>query len=111
MHPQSNYDRAVCRVEQKIRFFVHLGIYTLVNGLLVTVNLIKTPQNLWFYWPLCGWGIGIVLHAWRVFSSSELSGFRQRMIEREMKKQSGPETTFSENPSTTSPESNTSKKP
>ena len=30
--------------------------------LLIAVNLLTTPDRLWFYWPLLGWGIGILAH-------------------------------------------------
>ncbi|HOL18059.1 MAG TPA: 2TM domain-containing protein [Bacillota bacterium] len=43
-------------------FIVHLVFYLLVNGFLAAINLMFTPQVLWFIFPLIGWGIGIVLH-------------------------------------------------
>ncbi|MBT4277889.1 Pr2TM family membrane protein [Candidatus Falkowbacteria bacterium] len=46
----------------KTTFYVHLVVYVLVNILLIVVNLITTPENLWFYWPILGWGIGIIGH-------------------------------------------------
>jgi hypothetical protein len=36
-------------------------VYVLVNLLLVGINLL-TPGRLWFYWPLLGWGIGLLAH-------------------------------------------------
>lgn len=46
---------------------VHLFVYVAVNALLIAVNLIVTPNTLWFYWPLLGWGAGLALHAWLVY--------------------------------------------
>ena len=43
-------------------FRIHLAAYVLVNALLIAINLIFTPNTLWFYWPLLGWGIGILAH-------------------------------------------------
>ncbi len=43
-------------------FRIHLGAFVLVNLMLIAINLLVTPQKLWFYWPLLGWGIGIIAH-------------------------------------------------
>jgi hypothetical protein len=86
MEADSDYDRAVCRVEEKLGFYVHLAAYLLVNTLLIAINFAKTPQELWFYWPLGGWGIGIALHAWRVLSGPTVSRLKQRMIQRELRR-------------------------
>ena len=29
--------------------------------------MLSTPDALWFYWPLFGWGIGILIHGLTVF--------------------------------------------
>jgi hypothetical protein len=71
------------RVELKLSFYVHLAVFVLVNALLTVIDLMTSPGELWFYWPLGGWGLGLVLHAFKVFSSGP-SGFKQRMIEREL---------------------------
>jgi hypothetical protein len=43
-------------------FFIHLGIYVSVVGLLAALNLYRNPNNLWFVWVLAGWGIGVAAH-------------------------------------------------
>ncbi len=43
-------------------FILHLVIYLMVNGFLAVINLIFSPEVLWFIFPMVGWGIGIVLH-------------------------------------------------
>jgi hypothetical protein len=35
--------------------------------MLFLINITTSPDILWFYWPLLGWGIGIVMHAVYVF--------------------------------------------
>ena len=52
-------------------FFFHFSAYVLVNAILIAVNLIFTPDKLWFYWPLLGWGIGILAHGLAVNFSKE----------------------------------------
>lgn len=41
---------------------IHLAAYALVNAGLVAINLMTTPDRLWFYWPLAGWGVGVLAH-------------------------------------------------
>jgi len=44
-------------------FFVHALIYIVVNAVLVFINLLTDPFNLWFYWVMLFWGIGLAFHA------------------------------------------------
>lgn len=48
-------------------FAVHLFVYMAVNALLIAINLIVTPDSLWFYWPLLGWGAGLAAHAFLAY--------------------------------------------
>ncbi|WP_338250402.1 2TM domain-containing protein [Pyrodictium abyssi] len=43
-------------------FIVHLAVYILVNIMLAIVNLVYTPETIWFHYPLIGWGIGVTMH-------------------------------------------------
>lgn len=86
MSKDQDYQKASDRVEAKMGFYVHLTVYVLVNTLLVVINYAKSPDNLWFYWVIGGWGIGIVMHAWKVFGNSGLSDIKQQMIEKELDK-------------------------
>jgi hypothetical protein len=85
------YQRAKKRVEALRGFYVHLGVYVLVNLFLFLLNIITSPDNLWFYWPLLGWGIAIVVQAFSVFGPGRLFGAEweekkiQEIIEKEKK--------------------------
>ena len=48
----------------------------IVNAGLTTMNLVRNPNRLWFYWPLIGWGAGLVLHAWIVYLHREDAAVR-----------------------------------
>jgi len=87
MGDQEIYERAKGRVEAKIGFFIHLAVYIVVNGLLIIINISTSSQYLWFKWPLIGWGIGVIFHAFYVFFLSSGSFIKERLIEKEMKKQ------------------------
>lgn len=48
--------------DEKRDFSVHLVVYVLVNAILIATNLIYSPEAIWFFYPLLGWGIGITAH-------------------------------------------------
>ena len=54
--------REMRKEEEKRGFVVHLIVYILVNGMLIAVNLLYSPEVIWFFYPLIGWGIGISMH-------------------------------------------------
>jgi len=61
------YQKALERVRMIRGFYTHLVIYVLVNTLLFLINIMASPDVLWFYWPLLGWGVGVVVHVFYVF--------------------------------------------
>jgi tellurite resistance protein TehA-like permease len=61
------YEKAKKRVEELKKFYGNLVTYILINIMLVIINLVTNPGNLWFYWVTIFWGIGILLHASKVF--------------------------------------------
>jgi hypothetical protein len=54
MDEQERYQRARQRVQQIKGFYTHLIIYVMVNTGLVLIDLLTSPGNFWFYWPLLG---------------------------------------------------------
>lgn len=81
------YQKAKIKAEAKVGFKIHLAVYLAVNAILIAVNLINSPDYLWFIWPLMGWGIGLFWHAMGVFVFNKESGITERMIRKEMDKQ------------------------
>ena len=55
-------NREVVSEEEKRDFLVHLVVYVLVNAMLIAINFIYSPEAIWFFYPLIGWGIGISIH-------------------------------------------------
>ena len=82
------YQAAKDRVEEIKGFYVHLFIYIVVNIGLILLDVLTSPYNLWFYWPLLGWGIGIVAHATSVFGIKGILGkdWEERKIKEIMEK-------------------------
>jgi two-component system, LytTR family, sensor kinase len=46
---------------------------------LIAVNLLTTPDKLWFYWPLIGWGIGIIAHGAAIYYTGNRRVTRERV--------------------------------
>lgn len=84
MEHQEAYEKARKKVEAKIGFYIHLAVFVGVNLLLIVINLISSPEHLWFKWPLMGWGIGLFFHGVGVFASFKGDPIKKRMIEKEM---------------------------
>ena len=52
--------REIRREEERRGFLIHLTVYIFVNAMLIAINLIYTPKKIWFFYPLFGWGIGVI---------------------------------------------------
>lgn len=62
------YEKARKRVQDMKGFYANLSSYILVNLFLMVLNLATSPEHLWFYWPMLGWGLGVVFHGLKVFN-------------------------------------------
>jgi hypothetical protein len=65
---EERYLKAQKRVEDLKGFYANLSSYILVNIALIILNFVTSPENLWFFYPLLGWGLGVSLHAMSVFN-------------------------------------------
>ena len=74
------------QAKAKVEFRIHVFTFIAVIVLLAIINLLTSPEYLWFIWPMLGWGIGIVVHALTVYFSSGESSLKERMIQNEMNK-------------------------
>jgi len=66
MAQDERYERAKKRVKELRTFYSSLAIYVVVMIVLFIVDY-SDRGNWWVYWPAMGWGIAVVLHAFRVF--------------------------------------------
>ncbi len=74
MNEDPKYEAARKRVKALKGFYTNLFIYIVVNIFLIIINLVMSPNHLWFYWVLIGWGVGIVIQAISVFGKNSLFG-------------------------------------
>lgn len=85
------YEEAKNRVKELKDFYRNLITYAGVNIFLIIINLVTSPGTLWFYWVTIFWGIGIVLHASKVFILKGRflgKGWEEKKIKEIMEKES-----------------------
>ncbi|WP_459212668.1 2TM domain-containing protein [Aquimarina rhabdastrellae] len=90
------YKRAKKRVDDEKGFYTHLVVYIVINTVLLFVNSDFLDDGLknWSSWHLFitpfFWGIGLLIHALRVFSKISLFGkdWEERKIKELMDKDS-----------------------
>lgn len=77
------YKNAIEHVKNIKAFYSHLLSYVLVIVLLIATNLKFSPHHLWFFYPMIGWGIGLLFHAAHTFNYIPFFGkeWEQKKIE------------------------------
>lgn len=86
---EERYFKAKKRVEEIKGFYGNLAAYIVVNIGLLVLNLVTSPGHLWFFWPMIGWGIGVVFHGMKVFNYMPFLGqdWEQQKIREIMEKE------------------------
>jgi hypothetical protein len=74
MTEDEKYNHARKQMLEIKGFYGHLSVYLLVNTGLLILNLATSPQYLWVFWPMFGWGIGLVSHAISVYAPYKMFG-------------------------------------
>ena len=78
MYPEdiqnSSYVRAVEKVEKLKEFYQNCISYCIVIPFLVFINLTFSPGFHWFWFPMFGWGIGVLFHGLDVYDYNPILG-------------------------------------
>lgn len=61
------YLKAKEQVKEIKDFYSHLIVYVCVIGFLAFINFKYSPEHIWFYWPMLGWGIGLFFHGLKAY--------------------------------------------
>lgn len=79
-------EEAFAYVRSLRRFYLHLLRYLIAVLALLAVQYFVQPPRPWVYWVIGGWGLGLLLHAARVFRSGWLLGpdWERRQVERRL---------------------------
>lgn len=67
MSEKEIYKIANRRANVKLGFYIHLTVFMTVNLLMLSINLLTTPNFFWAAFPFLGWGIGLALHGLGIF--------------------------------------------
>jgi two-component system LytT family sensor kinase len=70
----NKYLRAVERVHDIKEFYGSLISYCIVIPFLIFINLRYMPHFQWFWFPMFGWGIGLIFHGFKAFSYNPFLG-------------------------------------
>jgi hypothetical protein len=75
-------------VQAKKGFYIHVVLYIVVNLGLFLINELTSPHVLWFYWPLLGWGVALIIHAIVLFGFGNWFGndWEERQIKEYLRK-------------------------
>lgn len=67
-------------------FYGHLISYVLVIGGLFVINYLSNPDYIWAWWPMLGWGLGLMSHAINLFQPFKLFGpdWERRQVEKRL---------------------------
>lgn len=80
----TKYMRAKKRVEDLKEFYGSLVAYVVVIPFLVYINYRTYWGFQWFWFPMFGWGLGLVIHAFKTFGYGQ--GWEERKIQEIMEK-------------------------
>jgi hypothetical protein len=58
---------AVDRIQAKRQFWLHLAFFAMMSAYFVFLWAQSSAAVFWPVWPILGWGIGLVAHAYHVF--------------------------------------------
>jgi len=64
---EERYARAVLRVKELKAFYGHLTAYCIVIPILIYINLKTSAEFHWFWFPILGWGFGLLILGLQVF--------------------------------------------
>lgn len=90
LSPNQQTDREEVEAFQHVRrlkgFYLHLMRYLVICSAILVVNLIINPHRLFALGVIGGWGIGILIHALRVFQPRGFLGpqWEREQVERRL---------------------------
>ena len=89
MHEDEIRARAVKRVKEKKGFYIHFGIYAVCSLFFFLLNFLTNggQGEWWFFFPVLGWGLGVVIHYIAVIGLPGTDLLNAEWEDREFKKE------------------------
>ena len=82
---QLAYEKAAKRVEELKGFYGNLISYCIFIPFLIFINFQTSPKYHWFWWPMLGWGIGVISHGIKTFGIG--TDWEERQIQKYLEKE------------------------
>lgn len=80
------YEEAQKIVKTKKAFRSSAISFACVIPCLIILNLWTSPNNLWFFWPLLGWGMGLLGQYYEAYIKPKKRSDEMTEVEKEMEK-------------------------
>jgi len=79
-------EKAIQQVKDLKDFYSHLIQFAVTISILFAINYFVSPEYIWTWWVVLGWGIGIISHAFYVFEVVTLFGasWEKRQVEKRL---------------------------
>ena len=74
------------RARQKADLVRHVVTFVIIGAMLAALDVLTSPGDLWFYWPMGAWGIGLLLHVADVYLTGEGTGLDERILRHEIER-------------------------
>jgi hypothetical protein len=82
---QQAYEKAKKRVKDIKEFYGNLISYTIVIPILILINMSTYSKFQWFWFPIFGWGLGLLFHGLGVFGYGK--SWEERKIQEILEKE------------------------
>ena len=84
--PDQTEQQAMEYVRDIKGFYSHAIKYVVVISLLFVINFATDARYIWAWWPMLGWGIGVLFHGLNVFEVFHFFGpaWEKRQIEKRL---------------------------
>lgn len=84
-YTKEEYKSAKKRVEEIQGFYWNLASYFIINLFFTFLDL-KDGHYDWAYWPLTGWGIGVLFHGIEIFGTFNSPSWKDKMVRKELER-------------------------
>ena len=69
------------RVKEIKGFYGHFTSYVVVSIFFFALNMLTSPGEFWFFYPMLGWGIGLGIHAMNTFNPFGSPDWEERKVQ------------------------------
>jgi len=86
IHSEENikYRKAKKRIEELKSFYTHILVYIILIPIWIFINYKTYWDFKWFWFPIIGMGVSVIIHAFKVYSYN--NGWEERKIKELMEK-------------------------